>query len=66
MLSAFPAFLSEGFILAGLSRLGVSQITTFMVWMPLLTVTWYYFVGRVVDYLVEGRSLRTRATTADD
>jgi hypothetical protein len=37
-----------------------------MVWMPLLTVTWYYFVGRVVDYLVEGRSLRARATTADD
>jgi hypothetical protein len=66
MLSAFPAFLSEGLIVLGLSRLGVSQITTFMVSMPLLIATWYYFLGRVVDYWVKRRTLRARAPTADD
>lgn len=66
MLSALPAFVSEALILAGLSRLGVSQITTFMVSMPLLIVAWYYFAGWVVDYWVRRRFLRARAATADD
>lgn len=66
MLPALPAFLSEGLIVLGLSRLGVSQITTFMVSMPLLIATWYYFVGRVVDYWVMRRTLRARAPTAED
>lgn len=50
ILSAFPAFLIGAMIVGGLRRLGISEISTFMISMPLLIVGWYYLVGRLVDH----------------
>jgi hypothetical protein len=49
ILSAFPAFVFGGFAVHGLGRLGISEVRTFMVSMPLMIVTWYYLVGWLVD-----------------
>jgi hypothetical protein len=45
MLTALPAFLATTGIVDGLARLGVSEITSFFVSIPFLTVTWFYFGG---------------------
>jgi hypothetical protein len=49
MLSAFPAFLVGAIIVGSLRRLGISEVASFMVTMPLLIVAWYYFVGGLID-----------------
>ncbi len=49
MLSAFPAFVFGAAIVHGLGRLGISEVSSFMVLMPLLIFAWYYFVGWLVD-----------------
>jgi hypothetical protein len=51
--SAFPAFLIEAIILGGLRRLGINEVTTFMVSMPVLIAAWYYFAGRLLDRWVK-------------
>jgi len=33
----------------GLGRLGVSQVLTFMVLMPVLIFVWYYFIGWLLE-----------------
>jgi hypothetical protein len=45
VLSALPAWLATIGIVSGLAQLGVSEVTSFFVAMPLLTVIWFYFVG---------------------
>jgi hypothetical protein len=57
VLSTLPAFLASMGIVRGLARLGVSEIPSFFVSMPLLTLAWCYFVGRVFD---RWRSKRAR------
>ncbi len=47
--SALPAFLVGATVVDLLSRLGISQILSFMVSMPLLLAAWYYFVGWLID-----------------
>jgi hypothetical protein len=49
ILSAAPAFLAGAGIVYGLARFGVSEVTSFMVSMPLLILTWFYFVGWLLD-----------------
>ena len=49
VLSGLPAFLVSKLIVAGLSRLGVSQIFSFMISTPILLFVWYYFLGWLLD-----------------
>lgn len=49
ILSAIPAFFLGQLIAAELGRLGVSEALTFMVLMPLLIGSWFYFLGRLID-----------------
>jgi hypothetical protein len=56
--SAFPAFLLTKGIVRGLAGLGVSEIVSFFVAMPPLTLAWFYFVGWTFD-----RRRRNRART---
>jgi hypothetical protein len=50
MLSTLPAWLATKGIVRGFARLGVSEITSFFVSMPLLSVAWCYFVGWALDH----------------
>jgi hypothetical protein len=45
VLSAVPAFVVGAAIVRGLGQMGVSEITSFMISMPLLIVAWFYFIG---------------------
>jgi|SRR5215472_7520017 len=49
LLSGLPVFVASAFIMAGLSRLGVSQVLTFMISTPVLLFAWYYFLGWLLD-----------------
>ena len=49
ILSALPAFLIGMGITRGLARLGVNEVTTFMVVMPFALFGWYYFCGWLID-----------------
>jgi hypothetical protein len=49
MAFAMPAFLLSAVIVGGLRRLGINQIWSFMISMPLLIFGWFYFVGSLID-----------------
>ncbi|HET6175474.1 MAG TPA: hypothetical protein VFE61_00985 [Candidatus Sulfotelmatobacter sp.] len=49
VLTALPAFLVGTGVVHGLARLGVSEVISFMVSMPLLIFAWFYLVGWLVD-----------------
>jgi hypothetical protein len=49
VISALPAFLAGAAIVIGLSNLGIDEVLTFMVSMPILTVAWYCPVGWLID-----------------
>lgn len=49
LLSAFPAFVVNWILITILSRVGMSQVVTFMASMPVLIVAWYYFLGWLLD-----------------
>jgi hypothetical protein len=49
MLSALPAFVVGAFVVATLGRFGVSEVSSFMVTMPLLICAWYWVVGWLID-----------------
>ena len=49
VLSGLPAFALGAVLTETLGRLGISQVTTFMIAMPLLIAAWYYFLGWLVD-----------------
>jgi hypothetical protein len=49
VISTLPAFPLSSFLAFGLGNLGVSQVTTFMLSMPLATCTWLYIVGWLID-----------------
>jgi len=59
--SAFPAFVFGAVVVHGLGRLGISEVSSFMVVMPLLISAWFYFVGWLVD---RWRFKRSGLTTA--
>jgi hypothetical protein len=47
--SALPAFIVGLATVHGLAKLGVSEIVTFMISVPLLIVVWFYLVGWFLD-----------------
>lgn len=63
VLSALPVFLVEAFVVSGLGRLGISQISTFMATMPFLLFGWYYGVGWQIDRWLFRRACR-RSTSS--
>ena len=54
-LLTIPAFFVASGMVTGFSRVGVSEVLTFFLTMPLLIATWLYFVGWLAD-----RKLRSR------
>ena len=55
MLSGLPAFAVGSVIVSGLGRLGINEIWSFMISMPLLLLSWYYFVGWLLDRWISKR-----------
>ena len=53
--SALPAFLLGSLIEGMLGQLGISKVLTFMVAMPLLIGSWFYFLGWLIDSWVRKR-----------
>jgi hypothetical protein len=49
MLSALPAFVFGTAVVRGLASLGVSEVWSFAIVMPLLIFAWFYFVGWLID-----------------
>jgi hypothetical protein len=49
MLSGLPAFIACRLFVSSLGRIGISEVRSFMVSMPLLLVAWYYLLGWMVD-----------------
>jgi len=56
VVSAFPAFLAGFAIVAGLSKLGIDEVLTFFISMPILLFGWYYFVGWLIEHLLDRRA----------
>jgi hypothetical protein len=59
MLSALPAFVFGTAVVRGL---GVSEVWSFAIVMPLLISAWFYFVGWLIDRRVH-KQLHSRALT---
>ena len=55
MISALPAFVVGAAVVVGLGRLGVSQILTFMISMPVLISAWYGLISWLIDRWRLGR-----------
>lgn len=49
ILLALPAFLIGTTVAVGLGRLGMSEVSTFLISMPLLIAAWCYLVGWLFD-----------------
>jgi hypothetical protein len=64
MISALPAFLAGAVLVSAEAHFGVSQVSGFMISMPLLIFTWYYFIGWLVDRWWRRRSQRSQGTGA--
>jgi len=47
--SAFPAFLIGMAVVHGLGRLGVNEVASFMLTIPVCTALWFYSVGWLLD-----------------
>jgi hypothetical protein len=64
--SALPAFLAGAAVIAGLSKLGIDEVLTFMVSMPVLIFCWYYFLGWLIDRWIyqrrHAKALRFKVT----
>jgi hypothetical protein len=48
-LTALPAFIVGVTIVRGFARLGLSEVATFLVSMPLLIFAWFYLIGSWID-----------------
>jgi hypothetical protein len=58
VLSALPAFLSSQGVVWGLARLGVNELLSFMVSMPLFIFAWFWAAGWLLDWWRHKQSLR--------
>jgi hypothetical protein len=61
-LSALPAFLAGAGLVIALSKLGVDEVLTFMVSMPILLFFWFYLAGWLLDRLIH-RLLQPKSST---
>jgi hypothetical protein len=59
VLSGLPAFAAGGIIVFVLGKLGVSQLVSFMLFMPPLLFGWYYYLGSVIDRRVARMKTKT-------
>ena len=55
MLAALPAFGLGAMTVSGLGHLGVNEVWSFFVSMPLFIVAWFYFVGWAIDWWLHKR-----------
>lgn len=46
--SALPAFAAGGIVVSGLGRLGISEVSSFMISVPLFIFAWFYFFGWLI------------------
>ena len=49
VISAFPAFVVGAAIVTGLARLGMSEVSAFILSIPVVVLAWFYFVGWLID-----------------
>lgn len=56
--SALPAFFLGLMAVRGLARLGVNELASFMVTVPVLVLGWFYLIGWLLDRWLHKRSLR--------
>jgi len=56
---ALPAFALGAICVSGLGHLGVSEVRSFMLLMPIFMFAWFYFIGWVVDRWMRKRCERT-------
>ena|ERR1700694_4324218 len=49
MLSACPAFMVGMRLVRAIGRHGISEVSSFMTFMPVLVAAWYYGVGWLID-----------------
>lgn len=56
IVAALPAFMVGGLSVAGLGRLGINQVSSFLVLMPIMIFTWFHFVGRLIDRRIVNRA----------
>jgi hypothetical protein len=49
IVSALPAFLAGAAIVVVLSKLGLNEVLSFMVCIPILLFVWYYFLGWFIE-----------------
>lgn len=52
ILAALPAFAMGLVIVEGLGRIGVNQVTSFFVSMPVLICVWFYLAGLLADRIL--------------
>ena len=62
ILSALPAFIMGGLAVRGLGTIGINQIWSFMLSMPILICAWYYLIGWLLDRWISRRSRRRTPT----
>jgi hypothetical protein len=62
ILTAFPAFAVGMLLVGGLGRVGVNQLWSFMIAMPILIGCWFYFVGWLIDWFFHRRRSRRLAS----
>jgi hypothetical protein len=55
ILSAFPAFVLGGLVVALLGKLGISEVSSFMLLIPILILAWYFFIGWLLDRRIRRR-----------
>jgi hypothetical protein len=58
ILSAFPAFILGTPIVKFFAHLGISEVLSFAITMPVLISAWFYVLGGLIDYWVRKRSHR--------
>ena len=56
LLTAFPAFVLGKLFVALLGRLGINQVWSFMLSLPILIFAWYYFIGFLLDRWIRRRA----------
>ena len=59
LLSALPAFIVGTLIVVVLGKLGINQVLSFMMVMPLLIGAWFYLLGWLIDRWRYKRSMKS-------
>jgi hypothetical protein len=58
VVAALPAFLAGAAVMISLSKLGVDEVLSFMVSMPILLVAWFYSVGWLIERWSQRRQMK--------